>query len=493
MTDKSSYRNILQATSLFGGVQIFQILINLVRAKFVSILIGAAGMGINSLFNSSMSVVITLFGLGLNTSAVREISQSYASGDNEKLSKIVKIFRICLYFCSIVGVLFLCFSSKFLSKYTFGNTDYVNSYLLLSIMLVASLLSQGYTSVLQGTRRFKDIGKSTVIGSFISLLVSVPIFYFFRIKGIVPVLILSAISAFIVNRYFANKVPLSKSAISRKEVFSTGKEMTKLGIVLVASNLIGYFCIYITNTFISKRGGISDVGFYHAAMSMTNQAISLIFAAMSAEYYPRLITVCGDKNGMNNAVNQQGEILLLIAFPILMTLMIFAPIVIYLLLSPEFYIITGFIRLIVLGMIVKIASYSIGYISLAKGNKKIFLVQEGLIGNLMILMFNISGYLIGGLAGLAVSFIISYILYFILICFIAYKYYQFKLSTAYLKIFTPIFLSLIVSLLITRIENMVIMYVVGSILIVGSCIYSLRELDHRIDIRNLLLKFFKKN
>lgn len=492
MTDKSSYRNILKATSLFGGVQIFQILITLVRAKLVAIFIGAAGMGINGLFNSSMTIVITLFGLGLNTSAVRDISQSNASGDIEKLSRTVKIFRICLYFCSIIGVIFLFLSSPFLSKYTFGNYEYVNSFFLLSIMLVASLLSQGYTSVLQGTRRLKDIGKSTIIGSIISLLISIPLFYFFRIKGIVPVLILSAVSAFIVNRYYANKVPLSKLDISRKDVVGSGKEMAKLGIVLVTSNLIGYLCIYLTNTFISKRGGISDLGFYQAAMSMTNQAVGLIFAAMGSEYYPRLIAVCDDKISMNNTVNQQGEILLLIAFPILMTLMIFAKIIIYLLLSPEFYIITDIIRVIVLGMILKIASYSIGYISLAKGNKKIFLIQEGLISNLMILLLNISGYLFGGLAGLAISFIISYILYFTLICFIAYKYYQFRLSNSYLKIFVPILVSLFFTLLITRIENIVIMYIVGNLLIAGSCIYSFRELDHRIDMKNLLLNLKKR-
>ena len=51
--DKNSYRSILKGTSIFGGVQIFQIAVNLIRGKFVAMFLGPTGMGISSLFNSS--------------------------------------------------------------------------------------------------------------------------------------------------------------------------------------------------------------------------------------------------------------------------------------------------------------------------------------------------------------------------------------------------------------------------------------------------------
>ena len=46
---ENGYRSILKGTSIFGGVQIFQILINLIRGKFVAMFLGPAGMGAASL------------------------------------------------------------------------------------------------------------------------------------------------------------------------------------------------------------------------------------------------------------------------------------------------------------------------------------------------------------------------------------------------------------------------------------------------------------
>ena len=53
MEQKSSYRQIVKATSLFGGVQFFQIIISVIRSKFVAILLGPAGMGIVGLLTAT--------------------------------------------------------------------------------------------------------------------------------------------------------------------------------------------------------------------------------------------------------------------------------------------------------------------------------------------------------------------------------------------------------------------------------------------------------
>ena len=53
----NSYRSILRGTSFFGGVQVFQVLINLVRGKLVAMLLGPAGMGVSALFVSSSNTI----------------------------------------------------------------------------------------------------------------------------------------------------------------------------------------------------------------------------------------------------------------------------------------------------------------------------------------------------------------------------------------------------------------------------------------------------
>ena len=85
MTEQQkSYRQIFKATSLFGGVQVFKIIISIVRSKFVAVLLGPAGMGIAGLLTSTTGFVSALTNFGLGTSAVKNVAAASATGNEVK-------------------------------------------------------------------------------------------------------------------------------------------------------------------------------------------------------------------------------------------------------------------------------------------------------------------------------------------------------------------------------------------------------------------------
>ena len=49
-----SYRQILKATSLFGGVQVFSIIISVIRSKAIAVWLGPLGVGIIGLLTNSL-------------------------------------------------------------------------------------------------------------------------------------------------------------------------------------------------------------------------------------------------------------------------------------------------------------------------------------------------------------------------------------------------------------------------------------------------------
>lgn len=71
----NSYRNILKGISVFGGVKVFEIVINLIRGKFVAMFLGPDGMGINSIFTSSANTLSQFSSLGLNLAIVKEVAE----------------------------------------------------------------------------------------------------------------------------------------------------------------------------------------------------------------------------------------------------------------------------------------------------------------------------------------------------------------------------------------------------------------------------------
>jgi len=87
---KNSYRQVLKATSLFGGVQVFSVLVSIAKSKFAAIFIGPSGIGILGLLNSTLDLIIGFTKLGLDVSAVKEISATKEEYTN-KVSRVINV------------------------------------------------------------------------------------------------------------------------------------------------------------------------------------------------------------------------------------------------------------------------------------------------------------------------------------------------------------------------------------------------------------------
>ena len=73
--DKGAYGQVLKYTGIFGGVQGLNVLIGLVRNKCAALLLGPAGMGLVTLFNTTVTFISQATHLGISFSAVRHISE----------------------------------------------------------------------------------------------------------------------------------------------------------------------------------------------------------------------------------------------------------------------------------------------------------------------------------------------------------------------------------------------------------------------------------
>jgi O-antigen/teichoic acid export membrane protein len=473
------YRSILKATSIFGGTQVIQILVGLVRSKFVAILIGATGMGLSSMYMSSLWLFITIFGLGLNSSVVRDLSKAHDEGDEERFAKVTKVFRRLLLVLSLLGTICVISCSSYLSNWAFKSSDYAYDYCFLSLIVYFTLLSQGNTAVLVSSRRIKETAMCTLIGSIANLVTSVPLFYFFGMEGIVPGLVVSTFANYIVTYFYARRVKLEKVDLKREDFKIYGKTMIVLGFAMIISSLMANATQYLINISITRLGGLKDLGLFNAGMSVTMQAVSLIFAAMSADYYPRLVASLSDNQRMNDTINQQSEIIIYLAVPVLAVFMVLSPIIIAILLSSEFQVITNFIRILCLGMFFKAVSYALGYVAFAKGDKYVYVSLEGFYGNILNLILSVGMYYLWGLTGLAYSFLIDYLQYFFVVSFVCRKKYKYRISKDLPKIILISAFSLGILLILALIMNAVSYYIVGGLLSAGIVYYYIKKLNEK--------------
>src|SRR5690554_5504827 len=323
MEQKSSYRQIVKATSLFGGVQFFQIVISIIRSKFVAVLLGPAGMGIVGLLTATTGLVAGLTNFGLGTSAVKNISEANVTNDRDRVTTVITVLRRLVWITGILGALVTLIFSPLLSQFTFGNKEYTLAFVWISITLLLNQLSTGELVLLQGLRRLQQLAKANVYGSLLGLIITIPLYYRFGVDGIVPVIIITAYATLFFTWYFTRDIEISKQKVSRTTTVYEGKNMLVMGFIISMSGLISLMVAYVIRIFINRTGDVADVGYYTAGFTIINTYVGMVFTAMGTDYYPRLSLVASDNNQCKEHINQQSEIAVLILAPILIGFLVF--------------------------------------------------------------------------------------------------------------------------------------------------------------------------
>jgi O-antigen/teichoic acid export membrane protein len=488
---QSSYRQIMKATSLFGGVQVFNIIISIIRSKFIAVLLGPAGMGIAGLLTSTIGIIGNLTEFGLGTSAVKNISSANATNNNTRIATVSAVLRRLVWITGLLGTLVTLILSQWLSRLVFGNTTYTLPFIWISITLLFTQLTFGQYAVLQGMRKLQYLAKANMTGSLIGLFVSIPIYYLWGINGIVPAIIISSILTLAISTYFSSKVKLEKVIVSGSMLKTEGVEMLRMGFLLSLSGLMAMGASYILRIYISRLGGVTQVGLYNAGFAIINTYVGLIFTAMGTDYYPRLSGVAHVNLKAKEAINQQGEIAILILAPILAVFLIFINWVAILFYSSKFININSMIHWAALGMFFKAASWVIAFIFLAKGASKLYFWNE-LIGNIYVLLFNIAGYKLAGLEGLGISFFVGYILYFFQVFIITKLKYDFTFGKEFYKIFGFQFLLGLICFFTVKFMIFPYSYIIGVVFIMVSTVFSFRELDKRIGLQSVCRSFINR-
>lgn len=334
---------------------------------------------------------------------------------------------------------------------------------------------------------------STLWGSTIGLLISIPLYYFFGFNGIVPVIVVSSIISLLLSTYYSRKIKIQDIPISFSVVKNEGKGMLKMGFFLALQGLLPVATGYLIRIYIAHFGNLSDIGFFNAGFMIIDTYVGLVFTAMAADYYPRLSTIASKFKEFNNLINQQIEIGLLLLSPLIIAFIVFIRFIITILYSSEFILIEGMVYWAIFATFFKALSWSIAFSFLAKAKTKLFFFNE-LIASCYGFVLSIVAYNYWGLTGLGISYFVKFVLYFIQVWIVCGKIFKVKLYRPIFKIliFQFIVASISIGLILFFPSNFLVRYIVGVLLLSISCLYSYVELDKRIGIKEIIKNKIRK-
>ena len=482
---KKSYGQIFKSSALVGGSSLLSNVFALVRSKGLAVLLGPGGFGLFALYNSILDMTRTIAGLGINTSGVRQIAEAVGTGDEQRIARTVYTLRRVAVVSGALGALLLLLLCKPVSLLTFGNVTKSGAVALLALAAVLADISAGQSALIQGLRRISELAKINVLGALYGTVFGLVIIYFRRDDwGVVLSLVCVAAMGTLTSWWYARKVQVRSLRITLSQARLESSNLLKLGLVFMASSLMTYGATYLIRIIIVGRMSLDALGYYMAAWNWGGQYVGIILAAMGADFYPRLTAVANNHGECNRLVNEQSEVGLLMAGPGVLATLTLAPSVIWVFYSNKFGPAAPILRWICLGMMLRVVSWPMGWIVLAKGARQIFFWTE-LFSNALYAGLVWLGLRLFGLPGTGIAFFVSCAINVALVYFIVHRMTGFRWSSANRHL-TLLFLPLVaVVFAIGTLLNPVPAAVVGLAITAPVGFYSLKLLCQLVPLERL--------
>ena len=479
--DNKSYRSAFLSIGVFGGMQVVVILISVLKNKLLATWIGVEGFGIQNLLLSTLNLFFIFSNLGLSSSSVREIASSL--DHEELLSSKVAAIRWWNRFLGAIGFFAMLIVSPLLGKWVLGDVSKWYWFAILSPCILFMNIYNGSYSILQGLRKVKLLAKSSIAGAVIGFVCSMPIFYFWKTDGIVPALVVLQLTTLAISLYLFKTARIPNYANGAKENFNIGFSSLQLGIALSINSIFVELTSFLIKLFVSNYGGVDEVGLFQAGWAINASYISVVFTAMAKDYLPRLSQIASDNNKVSQMIKQQGIMSILILLPLLAIMIVFVQLVVKILYTEEFMAISTMTVCLLVGSLIKSASWSIAYVFIAKADKKAFLFNE-LLTRIIVVPFYIGGYYLFGLNGLGIAFVAEHVFYFGWIAIFAKKLYTFAYDREFWSIFgISLFLLISLSLLqFCHLEYTLVSFLILLIVV----FFSLYTLNKKLDLLNII-------
>lgn len=457
---------------LFGSVKFISLILSIVRTKLTAMILGTQGVGFLGLISATIELIIVFFNAGIPTSLVKYFSIS----SEEEVPRRLYIARKIVIILSGLGLVFCFAFAGQLSKLTFGTSHYRWAFQLLSLSVFFRILLILFSSYLQGRQYLKKLANAQIIGSVLGVLLTIPLYYLFRMDGVVYNFIAIALIELLVVYLSFRKINQPIEKVDKKFFKTEAKKITKESLYYSLSGMFSVLSVYIVQIYISKNANLSQLGLYVTGNTTINTYVSVVFVAMGMDYFPRITKVANDLQKLSREVNQQLKIGMIILFPVLLGLILLSSWVVPLLFSKDFVSSAFYVDYASIGVFFKMFSWAMSYTLIAQSRNRIFVLNE-LFFTILFVIISVVGFDYGSLSGLGIGYSIYYILYALAVFIICKFYTKVYAEKNVLSLFLLLSIIIIIAIGIkTFLLHQVLMNVLLVMMVISASIWSLAKI-----------------
>jgi antigen flippase len=354
-----------------------------VRTKLVAVEAGPTGVGSLALLVTFIGFASLVVELGIGNGAVREIAAAEARGDEGERDALRQALRIFALALSLFGGVAVALTAGPIARNVLGEPSLVGETRLSAVAVAAGVLAAAALGELRGFRRIRPLAVLPALAGLIATAATL-LAYLVGARVLPVVIVAPPVSLAALAWISLRVLSRLRGRIHLGTVASGARRLVAVGLVFVLNAGIAALGALLLRLLINARLGTADTGEFQAAFVVASSSLSFLFAALATDYMPLLSGLAEDPVRLNRAANTQLLVAVLVATPAVTLLIAAAPAIVTLLYSSAFHDTAKLLRIMLLGDLLRLAGWTLGYILIAKRARRLFVATELLYNTLLL-------------------------------------------------------------------------------------------------------------
>lgn len=372
VTAAASYRQILRSTTIVGGATIASLLFGLIRMKVLALIVGPAGVGLFAVLFTLFTTGSTIAGLNLQAGGVRQVGGT-APGSPERDRAEAGLWLLT-FFMAVVGAAGFWIFERFFYLPAAAIAEYP-AFPWLAIAVGLNTIAVSQIVLLQVDGRIGDIARVRIWAALLTTLVAVVAVLLAGTRGLYAAVLGTPLASVVVGMLYRRAKTWRVPRLGAW-VWQEWRGLAGLSLGVTVAAVIGSAGQLLVRSLIDHQAGLSAVGLFQAAWTISYMNLSIVLTAMAMDYFPRLSAQSEDSQAMSALFNQQLHVAVILAGPMLAFVLAAAPILTTVLYSSSFAASAPVLQWQLAGDVWKLVAWALGFVLLARRATIAYIVAE---------------------------------------------------------------------------------------------------------------------